>query len=416
MTAPAVPPPAPAADRPFSTGAAWALVLVVGGSLLAAFLLLVFRGEGSDRISVGADTYSRSALGHHTLFELLRETGRPVTRSRNDSGLRAHRGLLVVAEPYDLRDGELQRTMRAAESVLLVLPKRSGSPDRLVRHWVGDHGLLPLDGVQNVLGEISRQVSVRRANEVPSEWQFRGSMPELPLPQLERAQVLTGSGCRPLVANSAGALVAEIETAWHRTFVLADPDVLANHGIGDGDNARFVLGLLDALREGDGIVIDETLHGFEIQPSPWVQLGRFPLVLLLVHGLLLLALVAWLAHGRFGPLLAPSRAFAPDVQLLLDNTARLLLHGGHTGHSATQLFRDRLRRTARRLGLPPGTDAWLQERLQARATALGRLGFADLCTRMAGLALGDVELGEHAAVLLARQIHRELEGLEHGNR
>ncbi len=108
-------------------------------------------------------------------------------------------------------------------------------------------------------------------------------------------------------------------------YVLADPEALGNAGLHRGRNAYFLLAVLDHIRTDDGgIVFDETLHGHEVVPSLWRELLSFPLVLVSLHVLLLLAVVVWAAMNRFGAPRSVPPALEPGTHFLVENTARLL--------------------------------------------------------------------------------------------
>lgn len=410
-------PAAPTEPPPFSRLGAGLVTATIGGSLLLSFLLLVYRSDHLDTVSVAADSYSVSALGHHLFVELLRESGCPVSRSRFGTGRRAQHSLLLVAEPRGSDAGELRGMLADASSAVVVLPKRRGNRDPQVEHWIGDAALLGTGEVQAVLRTFASGATVERAPGPPSVWQFHGEVPELPFPVADDLQLLLGTGFRPLVRCRHGALAGRFDVGGTAVTVIADPDVLANHGIDDGRNAEFAIGLFDALRDGRPVVVDETLHGFELQPSLWEQLGRFPLVLVLVHCLLLLALIAWLARGRFGPTAPPPRELASDKQALLDNTAELLLRSDHTLHGLRRYFRDRVRAAAVDLRLPPGGDPELVAALAEAATKRQRgPGFPDLCRELEQLGREGRRVPPWRAVNLARRIHSTCEEIVHGRR
>ena len=101
----------------------------------------------------------------------------------------------------------------------------------------------------------------------------------------------------PLIECDQGVLLGSLGAM----FVLADPDLIENHGLLRGRNAELVLAVLARVR-GDGpIVFDETLHGDLPQDGIWSRAGEFPHVLMPVHLLLFTALLAWIANGRHGP-------------------------------------------------------------------------------------------------------------------
>ena len=121
-------------------------------SLLVALAAALFATPQVERRNAGTTAFSASALGHEPFIEMLESVGISVVVSRFDSAGRATDGLLVVAEPYvgvsDAEGSAMLREMVAiADTVLLILPKRDGTPD-LADQWVTDHGLLSLADVR----------------------------------------------------------------------------------------------------------------------------------------------------------------------------------------------------------------------------------------------------------------------------
>jgi hypothetical protein len=221
------------------------------------------------------------------------------------------------------------------------------------------------------------------------------------------------AGLRPLVACAAGTLLGLV-TGRNDVYVLSDPDVLANHGLDDGDNAAFALGLLDHLRDGRPIVLDETLHGFELVPSIWTQLGTFPLVLLPVQLALLLAVVLWAAAGRFGPLVPPPPAIAPGKAFLVEQIAELLQVGGGSWQVLHRYYRNQLRTAARRLGSVRDEKHALAL-VQACARARGRQEtLAALHEEVQRAIAGRRSPDAQRCLELAAAIHRECEEIVHG--
>jgi hypothetical protein len=412
---PAGPELAGPAEAPFSRRAALLLVLTAAASLATAFLLLVFRSDSTDEISVGADSFSVSALGHHTLTELLRGSGRPVVISRFDSVQRAGRSLLVCAEPRPEDLDELRRILADADLALVVLPKRTGAADDEARHWIGEQTLLDLDAPRRFARALADGSDVVRTAST-SRWRCDAAVGDLPEPTIADAQLLKGRGFRPLVRCAEGALLVEVMGASGRLFVLSDPDALANHGIDDGDNAAFAIGMLDALRDRRGIVVDETLHGFELAPSVWEQLGRFPLVLLLAHLLLLLAVVAWAAVDRFGPLERAPPAVRNSKTLLLETIAGLLARGDHAKAALRRYARDRAMAAAARVGGAVRDEAAAWARLRAHAAAQRRADRLDRLVADLRAATAAKSLGQAGAADLARRIHSECEEIVHAGR
>jgi hypothetical protein len=144
-------------------------------------------------------------------------------------------------------------------------------------------------------------------------------------------QLVRGDRLRPIVGAQQGMLVGELSDRGRRIWVLADPDLIANHGLAKAGNAAAALALIKALRAGDGsIVFDETVHGFVVRPvSPFLLLFRFPFVVATAQGLIAVVLLLWATLGRFG---APQSVPAPlgaGRESLLVNMAKLVEFAGH---------------------------------------------------------------------------------------
>lgn len=397
---------------PFSARRGRMIGAVALASLVAAGWLLVSPGD-SGGISVAADGYSRSALGHAALVRWLRELGEPVVQLRMARPIEPC-GLLVFAEPRALQSDDAARIedwIDAAGATLIVLPKRTGRADPDRADWVASVELLPPADVDAVFEEIASIVGVPVPPVVrvaaPTSWQ---ALPAYGTPTLTGpVQLLADQGTvEPWIWCPDGVLLGAIGDL----VVLADPDVLNNQGLPRGDNARIVLAALRRLR-GDGtVVFDETLHGHRIEPSVWHALGTFPLVLVPIHLLLLLALVGWIAMDRFGPVQPAPRAIAAGKQFLIDNVAVLLARAGHHGHAVRRYRRLCVRRAAARLHAPPGCSFE-----QAVELLLRRAGAGEARQRLEAVLSEDAAMASAAdAAALAGRIQRETEEIVHGRR
>lgn len=344
------------------------LTTVVVLSLLASLLLLL-RGPGEiDVRGPNADGYSRSALGHIGMLRWLRANDHTVVQLRTDRQL-GECGLLVVAEPEEpvrADEARIDRWYDAEVPLLLVLPKRRGFADVDQPGWI-DHADLEalerprrvLTGFRQFLGD---EPTVLRA-DTTGKWTvpLRWPVPELvgPIQLLKRTDHLT-----PIVHCPEGVLFGSIDGH----FVLADPDLLANHGLVRGRNAELLLQIVDECAREGVIVVDETLHGHLFQPSFWQALGEFPLVLVLLHLLLMALLVVWMAHGRFGPLLRDPPPIGAGKAFLIDNVVTML-PGHHLPIAADRWRRQQVARCVARLG---ASRSWNHE--QNVAWLLSRLG------------------------------------------
>jgi hypothetical protein len=394
-------------------GAGW-LAAVAAASLGAAAFLGIFGDALYDPPSFSPDSFSRSAVGHRAFVELLRALGHPIIVSRHRTAEKAGDAVVMLLEPRvgpqeSPRQGIVQDVNESAHRLLVVLPKRAAFPDPMQPRFVAFAGLLPLEDAQRVLDALTIEAKVIRPDRSIGTWSG-----ELPAPTLDKPQLVTSSRLHPLVAADEGILAGEIVVeGWH-TVVLADPDVLATHGLAHGENAALAASLVDRLAGGAlPLVVDETLHGLDQQPSIARELLRFPLVLATASALFAAALLAWAALVRFGRASAPEPALAPGKLFLVDSTAALLRHGGGAGHAAAAYLHAAKDEIAHRLR-PPGeageTDAWVARVAEARGRGAPLREAEERVRRLAARRKG----GEEEAVRTAQVIHRFREEMTDG--
>jgi uncharacterized protein DUF4350 len=329
-------------ESPFSRRA---LAWLVGVSVVSFTTWLVvglIAPEPADLESADADAYSRSAIGHRALVELLRARQVPVMVSRFDSGSRAgEQALLVLAEPRLAEGGtgavrKLQQMIRAAQRTLLVLPKWKGHEDPEHPGWLDRAGPVPPAELASLLKAADvPAVAFLAAGGGALSCEGAGAAATLERPQLLRPNEGDES-LRPIVTCAGGWLLAEREEPEDGgvVWVLSDPDLLANHGIADGDNALVAWAVFEHAREaGQAVVIDETLHGHERVPSLFRELFTFPLALATFQAALAIGFLVWSGASRFGAPVPAPPVLEAGKGVLVDNTAALLRLGGHSAYT-----------------------------------------------------------------------------------
>lgn len=372
---------------PFSRPALIGLVAVASLSLVAAAVLTFFGDELGGKRSAGADGYSVSAIGHQGLVRLLEKLEIPVVVSRGDSSSKVRGGLLVIAEPVvsdDAARERLRQLVASARRTLVVLPKWYSSAERNAA-WIKDASWLPLDELTPTLDALDLSGAKVLRSATPVTWRGEEGIAELNIdgfegPHIREPQLLSTDGLEADLDSSSGAMLLGARiTDLSELFVLSDPDVLNNFGLRHPANARYITRLLDELREGGPIVLDETLHGYARQPSLRRALLSFPLVLATLQILLCAVLLVWAAMVRFGPRRAAAPPIAPGKDFLIRNTASLLHHGGHHAHALRrylQLTVAEVRHALHAPALPPAAmTAWLERVRQARG---GKLSLVEL--------------------------------------
>lgn len=359
-----------------------ALLVLAPVSLLLGLAYHLYGTRHGEAELAGPGAHSRSALGHAAFAALLRELGHTVHESRTRSVQRAtESGLLVYAEPPP--DDEralaaLEAACAAPVEILLVLPRYRGSGDPEQPEWIEAARPHSPSEVASVLSRCGIETRVRRA--VPDEsveWWFDEDEAfelSLPSPQLLEEH----DALEPIVATERGLLVAahwRAEVAsW--LWILADPDLVANRGLGLGENAELAAAIVARAKidESSPVVFDQRIHGAAAAEDLASSFGQWPLVLVLVHVLLLGGAVLWTALPRFGRARTAAAVEQRGLPVLVDGGAELLLRGDHARAALARHWSQVRREVLEHLRTPalsgpPAQIAWLERAEAQRRTA-----------------------------------------------
>lgn len=375
------------------------VVVWLTGIATVTFLFGILLGVYSERTvtSTGADTYSRSALGHHALVRVLEELEVPVVRSTFDSAHRARDGLLVLAEPQvseDSRRAELfEDLVYDIPPVLIVLPRRRGVPDSRRPGWIEFDAQR---SAAEIAAWIEPIIGGSRIERAPArEWHAPGFVS---VPTLRTPQLLAESELIPLISCAEGVLLGKVPDV--EIYVLADPDLFATHGL--REHGALALEIIERLRPPGGpVVFDETLHGYAAVRGLWGELFRFPLVLLVMHVVLACAVLVLAASWRFGAPRTPAdeAGLAAGHAGLLDSTARLLAVAGHAAYSVVRYHAAHVQDVVEHLHLT-GDSAERHERLRMASRLRGVEPLFDAMERTLG-ELNPVRRGQPLLALRA---------------
>jgi hypothetical protein len=307
--------------------------------------------EGPD--NTGASTFSRSAIGHAGIFDVLQRLDIPVIKSSSNSLDRLGRGgVLVVAEPNAaLRKDDAITQLLKAEKVLFVLPKWIGLPSERRPGWVR---LVVHRGTFEAKRALS--LVVPGMDVVEEEGTVQWTTNELGLAPNVRTptQLISGTGLRPIIGSARGMLVGELVERNRTVLVVAEPDVISNHGLAREGNAALAVALIKRLRGPNGtVVFDETIHGFTgATENPFTLLFRFPFVIATVQGLIAVALLLWATLARFGAPQSVPPPLTAGRAGLLQNMAKLIEFTGHQQVMIRRYVEETLRHVARQLHAP----------------------------------------------------------------
>ncbi|MSR46960.1 MAG: hypothetical protein EXS13_07840 [Planctomycetes bacterium] len=382
MTAPPGADPTPTAlvEAQGATPRATRIIVAIGVlSLIGGIALSLLQQELGWIESHRADGFSRSALGHAAWYELLKSQGRTVVLSRHATAARvADDDALIVAEPVandleTLFDDEekaealTNELLSAAVPMLLVLPRRE------VEQGKQSRALYVVERPESVALDPLRRLGVTRSDSeiVRVESAGEGLWTENTLglePTLLRPQLMRDVDLEPLLACDEGILIGRTRSEPPR-IVLADPDLVATHGIGRGDNAALAMALVELLGVEGTLWVDEVAHGYGVAPSAWSDLFKPPLLWITLHVLVGAALLSWGASVRFGSPRPPQPGFETGKAALLDNVGELMEAGGHAGHSARRYVEETLTTLGATLHAPAALRGaalreWLGERVR----------------------------------------------------
>lgn len=334
-----------------------ALLILIGGAAFCGFLILSIVIDPADRTVTGSSSYSRSAVGHAALASLLREVGYDVhiNRSRSGRGIAAGDVLLVLEPNLRLNsDADLQRLIEGKRRVLVALPKWQTSPGVALgtpHAWIGAARLLPESAAAAVARGLADPADVERPESNKPWTDHLG----IGAPTIDNdLQLIAGARVAPLVFTEDGILAGEVSGG--QVIVLSDPDLVTNHGLHRGQNARLALGLIERLQPTTDATIhfDESLHGFAIVPSLPRLLFTPPFIAATLLVLGAVAITIWRAAVGFGKPHVSDNArpvFGSGHETLLRNAGRLLAAGDHAAYIADRYGTASLEEAARRFHL-----------------------------------------------------------------
>ncbi len=376
-----------------SPRATFGLILIGAIAFLVVIYFAIFGLEPNANGTADANSFSNSAIGHKAFVETMRRLDIRVRIGRYDTFARAAPDdLILILEPRSTDFLPALESLRKGQKILIALPKRSGERDPKKPDWLARSELIDRQLLELGLDLAESDLEIRRVDRVAS-WSRNdfGFQPSLSPVQL----VADAKGkLKPLIAAKDGILLGTMTLRGVDIWLLSDPDLIANHGLGDGDNADLSIAIIRRLLpEGGAVTIDETIHGFAQEPNLLPRLLAPPFLGVTIAAAFALLVLAWMGAIRFGrPRLSP-QGLAAGKTSLIDNAADLLRYGARPENVIRRFAQVLMTETARRLHAPKGLNeksliAWLDQtarlgrrqgrlsldRLMAEAEALAESG------------------------------------------
>ena len=369
-----------AGEGAFNPGSMLLVVAVGALAFIATLLLGAYAPDLRSGRNGGTHALSNAATGFSGLVRLAAATGRNPVVIRAPDQLKREELAVVTPDHGWINLGDILQ-WRGARATLLVLPKWDTAPDKEKPGWVRVAGLLPAqDPAQTLAPAVPLLVSREHGDRHELKVVPFGAPSDLRFIAPAVLQTISGKRIEPIITESGGRIVlAKVKGS--QTYILADPDLINNHGVGDERQAKAALALLDYLNStgSKSVLFDVTANGLGRSRSP-LKLAFDPpflAVTLTIFAAMLLA--AWQALVRFGPIRRRERAIAFGKAALVDNSAALIRKAGRETSFGGRYVEVICERATNLFRLPANLDA---EELGERMEGLNpRRSFASAAER-----------------------------------
>jgi hypothetical protein len=312
------------------------MLLITAIGVLAFIAMLILGAYAPDLRSGrngGSHALSNAATGFSGIVRLLEQTGHNPLIVRSPTDLESE-DITVVTPDHGWTDlGEVLKH-RGARTTLIVLPKWQTVADQQKTGWVRVSGLLPgADPARTLYPATPFGIARERTHGEALRTIPAAAPRELRFLAPHVLQTVSSKDLEPLIISSRGAIVVG-KLKRRQTYILADPDLLNNHGMGDERQARAAVALLDFLNStgAKSIQFDVTANGLGHSKSPLKLAFDAPFLAVTLTIFTAMLLAGWQALVRFGPVRRRQRAIAFGKAALVDNSAALIRKAGREAH------------------------------------------------------------------------------------
>lgn len=346
------------------------MLLITAIGALAFIAMLVLGAYAPDLRSGrngGGHALSNAAVGFSGLVRLAEQTGRNPAIVRAVSDLDNEDLAVITPEDASANLTKILQT-RGPRATLIVLPKWWTMVDRSHPGWVRINGLdFPGDPEGVLAPDVKLKIARTKEHGEPLVNRGAAMPPNVHFLAPAVVQSISGKDVEPLITTPTGGIVLG-QIGNRNLYVLSEPDLLDNHGMGDERQARSALALLDYLNStgADGVLFDVTANGLGRSRSPLKLAFDAPFLAVTLTIFAAMLLAAWQALNRFGPVRRRERAIAFGKAALVDNSAALIRKAGREAHLGSR-YVDVIRERAIALFRLPATVAGesVDERLES---------------------------------------------------
>ncbi|UTW56330.1 DUF4350 domain-containing protein [Kordiimonas sp. SCSIO 12610] len=390
----------------------WLIALGLAATIGMA-VTSVLLDDAKYSVTSGTNSFSKSAIGHGAIADLLEKNGFEILKSQanTDSKLLGSKTSLFLLEPQAIKSIEDHiNTLTYYSPTLLVLPKRRGVPNPGKPGWILTSNLLNLKTPEKIANYVTSETEIIRPDENIANWQNTYDLPGAP--KINDIQLIKNDKLDPVIWNEHGILLGKY-TAEDKDYgdwpiwILSDPDLLQNHGLGDGWNLDFTLQMVsDVTASADTIVIDEIIHGFTMDPSLARAMFSQPFIYATIASLLAVLVFMFATTRRFGAALRQEKSIRDSKAIFLNNTARIFRLAEREREALIKLIDDGGLQVAETLRAPDNIgQASLIDWLDARSHARGcSLSYSTIRIRAQNVPVDDPDQ-RGRIVIIAQQFH-----------
>ena len=359
------------------------MLVVIAVGVIAFVAMLVLGAYAPDLRTGkngGAHALSNAATGFSGLVRLVEATGKNPKIVRAPNILKDEALAVITPEDPSTDLSEILE-QRGPRITLLVFPKWATERDPKRPGWVHIRNLLPTLYPEGILAP-AQKLKISRVKEkgTPLRTIHQSVVQDLDFVSPEITQVVSGTDLEPVIVDQKDRIVlAKVKDG--NLYILADPDLLNNHGMANARQARAALSLLDMLNSTGSktILFDVTANGLGHSRSPLRLAFDPPFTAITAIIFVAMLLAGWQALVRFGKPRPPQRAIAFGKAALVDNSAALIRKAGREARLAPRYVDQVRERAAALFKIPSSLKG---DELDARLDAIpSQVKFSELAAR-----------------------------------
>ncbi len=197
-------------QQPFSRKAIAVLLAMGLFGTIGLAITSMFTDDGRYQNSPGSNSFSKSAVGHAALVELLRQNGKKMLVSQYDTMAKLGRdSALFVIEPPARSAAENRVEYLLDEApMLLVLPKRRAISGGARSGWIGRNFLLRPEAPKTVAQYIIADAEVVRPDHAEHSWQHAFNLGADP--EIDDLQLIKSPLVEPIISTRDGVLFGRL--------------------------------------------------------------------------------------------------------------------------------------------------------------------------------------------------------------